>query len=328
MSSSPEELQPGNWIPYSERPEWADIAPLPQDDGPSPVVQIAYTDRFKDVYDFFRAVLKSGEKSERVLALTEDALELNPANYTVWHYRREVLKAIDADLNAELKYCRDIIEDHPKNYQVWQHRRVLVEWLNDSGSELRFTELILAQDQKNYHAWQHRQWVLATFNLFEDELVFVDRLLTDDIRNNSAWNQRFFVNSRTGGWGRELVEKEVKFSLEKIQLVRRNESAWNYLRGVLDACTDSECAKEQRELVDNKCRVLLAEGCDSPYLLGFLVELLQWRLEGEKDDAQVSKMVSEAEELCKRLATELDVIRARYWTFIQNTISKKYGRSD
>jgi len=328
MSSSPEELHPGNWIPYSERPEWADVTPLPQDDGPSPVVQIAYTDRFKDVYDFFRAVLKSGEKSERVLALTEDALELNPANYTVWHYRREVLKAIDADLKAELKYCRDIIEDHPKNYQVWQHRRVLVEWLNDSGSELRFTELILAQDQKNYHAWQHRQWVLGTFKLFENELAFIDRLLTDDIRNNSAWNQRFFVNSRTGGWGKEVVEKEVKFSLDKIQLVKRNESAWNYLRGVLDACTDSEVANEQRELVDTKCRALLAEGCDSPYLLGFLVELLQWRLEGEQDGAQVAKMVAEAEELCKRLAEVVDVIRARYWTFIQNTISKKYGRSD
>jgi len=328
MSSSPEELHPGNWIPYSERSEWADVTPLPQDDGPSPVVQIAYTDRFKDVYNFFRAVLKSGEKSERVLALTEDALELNPANYTVWHYRREVLKAIDADLKAELKYCRDIIEEHPKNYQVWQHRRVLVEWLNDSGSELRFTELILAQDQKNYHAWQHRQWVLTTFKLFEDELAFIDRLLTDDIRNNSAWNQRFFVNSRTGDWSREVVEKEVKFSLDKIQLVKRNESAWNYLRGVLDACTESECAKEQRELVDSKCRALLNEGCDSPYLLGFLVELLQWRLEGEQDGAQVAKMVSEAEELCKRLANELDVIRARYWTFIQNTISKKYGRSN
>ena len=71
-----------------------------------------------------------------------------------------MLRAINSDLKAELKYCRDIIEDHPKNYQaswkewkgklsfdlkVWQHRRVLVEWLNDPGNELRFTELILAQ---------------------------------------------------------------------------------------------------------------------------------------------------------------------------------------
>lgn len=34
--------------------------------------------------DLFRAVLRSGEKTPRVLQLTEDLLEMNPANYTIW----------------------------------------------------------------------------------------------------------------------------------------------------------------------------------------------------------------------------------------------------
>jgi protein farnesyltransferase/geranylgeranyltransferase type-1 subunit alpha len=96
---------------FSDRPGWEDVVPVPQDDGPNALVKIAYSpsckchitpfhllvlqDRYKSGYvlltladqqlmDLFRAILRSGELSERVLDLTEDLLDENAANYTVW----------------------------------------------------------------------------------------------------------------------------------------------------------------------------------------------------------------------------------------------------
>lgn len=37
-----EALAPPAWVPYAEREEWRDVVPLEQDDGPNPIVAIAY----------------------------------------------------------------------------------------------------------------------------------------------------------------------------------------------------------------------------------------------------------------------------------------------
>ena len=88
-----------------------------------PRAQLTRRGADKDTMNYVRAVLQSGELSERVLALTEDAIDLNPANYTVWHLRRRCIKALGKPLEAELAYVQMCAEDSPKNYQIWCARR-------------------------------------------------------------------------------------------------------------------------------------------------------------------------------------------------------------
>lgn len=73
---------------------------------------------------------------------------------------------------------------------------------------------------------------LFSNSLFENELVFVDRLIGADLRNNSAWNQRYFVLNHTG-FSDDVIHYEINYVMNRIRLVKNNESTWNYLRGLL-----------------------------------------------------------------------------------------------
>lgn len=70
---------------YKDDPAWADIEPLPQDDGAlHPLAAIAYSDEYSEAMSYLRAVMAKNEFSDRVLDLTEHIISMNPAHYTVW----------------------------------------------------------------------------------------------------------------------------------------------------------------------------------------------------------------------------------------------------
>ncbi|TFY80084.1 hypothetical protein EWM64_g3931 [Hericium alpestre] len=309
---------------FGELPEWSDVTPIPQYEGITPLAPIFYSAEYKDATDYFRGIVKTGEKSERVLRLTERLIRLNPAHYSAWQYRYQTLIAIGTPLKAELALTSELTKAFLKTYQVWHHRRLLVMALNDPLDELAFVEEALAIDAKNYHTWSYRQWLLAHFNrdeMWAGELAFVERLLEKDLRNNSAWHHRFFVVFERGSEsGEEVVKNDLSFAKENISAAPNNASAWNYLRGILDHkhipySTQASFVKPytrksasgQEDVVDLEDPLPSKDAeLPAPAAIEFLADIY----EAEGKDG-----LSSATELWKSLANEHDTIRKKYWEY-------------
>lgn len=314
---------------YAERPEWADLVPVAQYENIQPLAPIFYSPEYKDATDYFRGVVKIGEKSQRVLQLTETIIRLNPAHYSAWQYRYETLIAISAPLQPELELCDTITKASPKTYQVWHHRRLLITALGDPTPELAFNEEILKADAKNYHTWSNRQWLLAHFDqeeLWANEIPFIDVLLADDVRNNSAWHHRFFVTFERGRKnGKDeadtTVKRELAFAKEKIALAPNNPSAWNYFRGILDHAhvvysTQAPFVRQYIvDTVESGGNDILdlenpppSEGAELPCAVA--IEFM-----ADVHEASGKEGVSKAVELWRSLADTHDTIRKRYWEY-------------
>jgi len=260
----------------------------------------------------FRALLVSGELSQRALRLTEDVIEQNAANYTAWVYRRRCLEALESDelWERELEWSADITRANPKNYQVWFHRRRCVEARRaGSDAELIFISECLEDDAKNYHAWGYRQWVLKTFNLWANELAFTALLLDDDAYNNSAWNQRRFVLAETGALtdGGATALRELDFALGHIAADPSNAAPWAFVRSLLPDRTGAAVSESEPLLarVCATCRELRATHPRCAEVAAALVDVLERGGQAEG--------LSEAARLCHELSTDLDQIRSKYW---------------
>lgn len=346
-SSDDECFPQAGFVSYRERPEWADVTPVPQDDGEHGVVLIDYSDRFRDTYDYFRAVLKSGEISERALELTKDCILFNPSNYTVWYYRRLLYDELGKDLTSELDFIEKTIIQNQKNYQVWEHYKYVLIKLKEQVDEAKLKEFDMEKltlraktfmrkvlqgfnsDSKNYHCWQELHWLVKAWNQWEGEMAFAESLIDDDIRNNSAWNYRFFIIQHTVGFTDQQVITEANYSLEKILLAPNNESAWNYLQGVL--------AKSHKPIAAYPNLIEAAEKLSetvekpmSPFCLAFLLLHYQQELRSLKEkgltmsDGQFKKLFKTSIFTCDQLANLVDTLRANYWNYCADRIRNEF----
>jgi protein farnesyltransferase/geranylgeranyltransferase type-1 subunit alpha len=165
---------------------------------------------------------------------------------TVRLYRAKIILStptseLPATLLTELEFLNPLSLKHLKNYQIWQHRQTIITALGQWQQDPPFLEKMLALDAKNYHVWSYRQWMVNHFNLWDEKVEsdYVEKLLDEDVRNNSAWNHRWFLMFGRLEGNAELAKKEVvkrewDWAMEKIEKAPQNESAWNYIRGLLN----------------------------------------------------------------------------------------------
>ncbi|KAI3871773.1 hypothetical protein MKW92_018178 [Papaver armeniacum] len=302
-------------IPYSEREEWADVKPVPQDDGPNQL----------EAMDYFRAVYLSDERTPRSLQLTAEVIELNAGNYTVWHFRRLILESLGADLREELKFIERIAKSNSKNYQIWHHRRWVAEKLGTEATsiELEFTKKIPFRCEK-----LSCLWVLQALGGWEGELDYCHQLLEDDIFNNSAWNQRYFVITRSPVLGglQAMRASEVKYAVEAILTNPENESPWRYLRGLYKGDNQSLICDPQVSMV---CLKVLNSANNRVFALGLLLDLLCYGFHPSEDfkNAVEGSAALESDHPKSNLATTVcsvleleDPMRSNYWMWRKSNL--------
>lgn len=275
--------------------------------------------------------MASAEHSPRTLRLTEHVISMNPAHYTVWLFRFDIIKSLHLSIPDEVSWLNEVALANLKNYQIWHHRQLLMDhhfptiFGDDDDvkklarSETTFISRILAEDTKNYHVWSYRQYLVGKLDLWNiHELATTQSMIEEDVRNNSAWSHRFFVvfsnpAHSTPGLAAtehdakipdEVLDKELNYAKEKIQLAPQNQSSWNYLRGVLtkggrQLSTMAEFASQFVERLGEE-----DEQVKSSHALDLLA------------DAHIEKGEKDQATLClTRLAQKWDPVREGYWRY-------------
>lgn len=154
-----------------------------------------------------------------------ELLSSNPEYYTVWNYRRQVMRhefsqaglgnsddaAVDrmlALIKSDLQFLIPLLRSFPKCYWIWNYRL----WLLDEAKrllprplthrlwqeELALVGKMLSLDSRNFHGWGYRSFVVQTLeelssesaSMAPEEFEYANKMIGTNLSNFSAWHYR------------------------------------------------------------------------------------------------------------------------------------------
>ncbi|KAL4953133.1 hypothetical protein BDW69DRAFT_166046 [Aspergillus filifer] len=185
-------------------------------------------EKYRELEHAVRQEIAGRQYTPETLQKLSELLKKNPEYYTMWNYRRRVMRQqfsqaaseespeakverLTTLIQTDLQFLIPLLRSFPKCYWIWNYRMWLLEeakrllpkplackvW----QAELALVGKMLSLDSRNFHGWGYRRFVIETLekltseeenekSLVEAEFDYAKKMIGTNLSNFSAWHYR------------------------------------------------------------------------------------------------------------------------------------------
>ncbi|KAL8789051.1 MAG: hypothetical protein Q9195_007017 [Heterodermia aff. obscurata] len=212
-------------------------------------------EEYRELVDQVNEEVRSGSLSFELLQKSSKLLQINPEYYTIWNYRRRILRTLFSVPHGDSQ-SGDTGGTGLENHEN-------IETL--ISDDLSFLLPLLRQYPKCYWIWNYRSWLLnestrllptsASQKLWYQELGLDSRMLSLDSRNFHGWGYRRNIvkalESKELGLQTKsatMTEPEFHYTTKMIESNLSNFSAWHHRSKLIPRLLDERKADHDARL--------------------------------------------------------------------------------
>ncbi|PYI22524.1 geranylgeranyl transferase type II alpha subunit [Aspergillus japonicus CBS 114.51] len=216
-------------------------------------------EKYRELEQSVREKVAAQQYTPETLQKISELLSSNPEYYTIWNYRRQVLRSefsraessgsnetgaeqIASLIKSDLLFLIPLLKSFPKCYWIWNYR----VWLLDEAKrllpasisrrfwqeELGLVGKMLNLDSRNFHGWGYRRFVIETLrelksaeqpseDMTQAEFDYAKKMIGANLSNFSAWHYRTKLIQRLLNERSASDEERRKMLDDELELVHR-----------------------------------------------------------------------------------------------------------